>query len=203
MTRALLNSLCVLLLCGALAAGDPLLAQQPAPKIIMAGGSSGLTGVTYDAAGDGLAGVTVVVSALEDASAGREVVTDTEGQFRIEGLPFGYYRLSFKYGSQAYPANRVVRLSPGKLSKASFRLGAIEPEDELLGITTGKMDELLELPVGGVARLIVRSGPKGLAWFRTGKGVATLVGGGSLIVAGLIALSDNSSDEPAVSPSSP
>jgi hypothetical protein len=47
-----------------------------------------------------------------------------------------------------------------------------------------------------------RAGPGGLGWLRSGTGVAFLVGGGALLVAGLIALGDKG-NQASVSPSSP
>jgi hypothetical protein len=54
-----------------------------------------------------------------------------------------------------------------------------------------------------VARLKEDTGAKGLAWFRTGKGVAVVVGGGILIVAGVILLTNPDDTETSVSPSTP
>lgn len=190
----------LLLLCGLC---GPVFAQDVAPGIIMAGGSSGLKGTAFDAAGTGLEGLTVTVGALENANARRTVMTNEKGEFLLEGLPYGYYQLSFEYGGQAYPSNRVLLLAPGKILKADFRLGAIEPLDQSLGLKLGDTDELLGRVTGGVARLVERTGPSGLAWFRTGKGVATLVGGGALMVAVLIATSDSGTLAQPVSPSSP
>jgi hypothetical protein len=54
----------------------------------------------------------------------------------------------------------------------------------------------------GVATLNESYGPTGWAWFRTGKGVAVLIGSGALLVGGIVALTD-AEDEFIVSPSQP
>ncbi|UCF67149.1 MAG: carboxypeptidase regulatory-like domain-containing protein [Acidobacteriota bacterium] len=183
------------------AADDPDEARgtEAAPR-----GTSLLRGVVRDAEGEPRPAARVMLVAIEgDEYADRyEARTDSGGQYEIDSLPYGYYRVVVEHEGQLFPANRVLLVPPGKKIEADWTLGPFEAEDLALGLAP---DQPLEWAAGGaasgVARLVERSGPSGWAWLRTGKGVAVLLGAGTLLVGGLIALSDD--DEPIVSPSSP
>ena len=164
-----------------------------------------LHGVVRDAKGEAaLAGARVVLTPMAGKGEPRSEITDASGKYAFEKLPHGLFEIAFEHEGQAYIGNRTLMIAPGREHEANFRLGPFEVRDELAGLTPGQKTPGLESGAGGVARLEERVGPTGLAWFRTGKGVAVLVLGGALAVAGVIALADsNPTQNPSVSPSQP
>ena len=105
----------------------------------------------------------------------------------------GLYDVSFSKDGQAWVGNRVLLVSPKKKQKANFQLGPFLPGDKAAGLEAGAPAPGTAIASTGVARLEEKTGPSGLAWFRTGKGVAVLIGGSALLVGAIIALGKNSS----------
>ncbi len=186
-------------LVAALLTTAPLLAQAPSAT---GNDNSGLEAIFTDATGAPLPGLRVVLS-IVDGDGRFEAYSDPKGAILIEGLPYGYYKIAVERDGQAYPGNRVLLLPPGRTVEAEFELGAIQAADRRLEIREGDTDPLVGQKVAGTARLVEQLGPSGWAWFKTGKGVAVLVGGGALLVGGIIALSDDDSSNTPVSPSTP
>ncbi len=164
--------------------------------------TSTIRGVVRDANGTPLAGVTVLAAPLEGDGPVLSATTDAKGRYELRGVRYGHWRLAFRRGKEAWPANRVLLVPPKKKIEANFSLGPPVPEDEALGLGTGAEVPLAGAPAAGVAHLEERLGPSGWAWFKTGRGVAVLIGGGALVVAGVIALADED-DEVIASPYEP
>ena len=164
--------------------------------------TSTVEGTVRDASGQTLEGVTVLAECLEDPGRTLEATTDARGRYRLEGLRYGHWKLAFRRGDRAWPSNRVLLVPPRKKVEANFTLGPALPEDEDLGLAPGKEVPLAGRPAAGVAHLEEKLGPSGWAWFRTGKGVAVLLGGSALLVAGVIALAEDD-NEVIASPSQP
>lgn len=154
-------------------------------------GLAKLTGQVRDTAGKGVEGATITLTPVEKGGSPLTFVTGNRGSFIFEGLHSGYYTLTFEIGGTVYPGNRVLLISPRKAHKAEFTLGNAGPQDLLPG--TGGTPA----PGAPIARLLERTGPTGLEWFTTGKGVAVLVGGVALTVAGLIALTSDEEEKSA------
>ncbi len=164
--------------------------------------TSTVEGTVRDGSGQPLAKVTVLAQCLEDPGRTMKAVTDARGRYRLEGLRYGHWKLAFRRGDAAWPANRVLLVPPRKKVEANFTLGPALPEDEDLGLAPGKEVPLAGRVAAGVAHLEEKLGPSGWAWFRTGKGVAVLLGGSALLVAGVIALAEDD-NEVIASPSKP
>ncbi|MDQ7006452.1 MAG: carboxypeptidase-like regulatory domain-containing protein [Acidobacteriota bacterium] len=162
-------------------------------------GKARLSGVLLDEQGQPVGGARVRLSPMLGETL-LETTTDASGTFRFENLGHGYYRVAFEVGGRGYPSNRILLIPPEEKIEVTFDLGGFLPEDRSLGLGPDRPAPLLDKTSAGVAHLREKIGPSGWAWFRTGRGVAVLIGGGTLFVAGLIALSDSS--ENVVSPSS-
>lgn len=165
----------------------------PSPALASANGTSKLSGALRDPLGQPVGGATVVLKLMESEGIRLTASTDAGGDFKFEKLPYGHYQVMFEVAGKNYASNRVVTVPPRKKLKADFAVSPFLPEDESLGLKEGALLAGTTLPVAGVARMQEKTGPSGLAWFTTGKGVAVLVASGAAIVAGLIALSGSDS----------
>jgi len=153
-----------------------------------------LSGSIHDEAGKPVAGAKLVLTPLEARGAALTVESDAGGKYVFPAVARGLYDLAVAYGGKAYVSNRSLLVPPLKKVVADFRLSPVQTDDKLGGIEAGKPAPGLNAPIYGVARLVENTEPTGLAWFRTGKGVAVLVGGGALVVAALIASGGKSND---------
>ena len=202
--HAFKETLLILVLALASGGGSSLpLAQEtatPASTTTPATGKSSIKGQVLGEDGKAASGGRVRL-ALMDSDDVLEAEIQSDGSFLFESLPHGYYRLVFEVEDGAFPSNRILLVPPKEKVKATFQLGGFLPEDRNLGFAPDQPAPLAGGKTRGVAHLLEKTGPGGWAWFRTGKGVAVLIGGGTLLVAGLIALT--SSEESIVSPSSP
>lgn len=199
----MLKKLTALTLCALLAlAGVPARAAKKSETKPSKGAE--LAGVIRDEGGKPLPGVRVVLTALEGAAASFSTTTDGGGAYELTHLPSGLFEISFAFDGKAYVGNRVLLIAPEQKQKANFRLGGFTPQDSIAGLTPGQKVPGLEGTAAGVGRLEERTGPTGLAWFRTGKGVAVLVAGAAALVGGLITFAEKGSDKTApISPTSP
>jgi hypothetical protein len=195
------------LLCPLLAAcliAFPVVRAQPAQEApvevdVPATASASITVV--DENGEPLEGVEVVLGTTEGEIVTR-AITDGDGVATFEGLSHGYRQVAFRWQGDAFVANRVLLLSPDEELEATFELGDFTAREKDVGLAPGQTVPLLGEPAVGVATLDESYGPTGWAWFRTGKGVAVLIGSGALLVGGIVALTD-AEDEFIVSPSEP
>lgn len=165
----------------------------PSPAFAAGSGTSKLSGALRDPLGQPVAGATVALRLLESGAVRLTTSTDASGDFKFEKLPYGHYQVMFEVAGKNYASNRVLTVPPRKKLKAEFAVSPFLPEDASLGLKEGALLAGTTLPVAGVARMQEKTGPSGLAWFTTGKGVAVLVASGAAIVAGLIALSGSDS----------
>jgi len=180
----------------------PRAQSSTAPPVeVDAPATSELTIVINDTGGDPLEGVEVVLGTPEGEIITRGA-TDGEGEIRFEDLDHGYYQIAFRHGGEAYLSNRVLLLEPEEEHEVSFELGGFTARARDLGLAAGDEVPMLGEPAAGVAKLNEAYGPTGWAWFRTGKGVAVLIGGGALLVGGVVALTD-AEDERVPSPFQP
>jgi hypothetical protein len=152
-----------------------------------------LTGKVLTAEGTPAAGARIVLTPLEASGSARSAVVSKDGTYVLSGLGHGLYEVGIERNGQAFAGNRVILISPRKKHKATFHLGPFSAQDRAAGLDAGQKVAGVEPAAAGVARLDEKLGPTGLAWLRTGKGVAVFVGGAALLVAGLIALGGNKS----------
>lgn len=177
----------------ALAADATPSTDEKAATVASNSGTSVLSGKVKLADGHAAGGLTMTLAPLESRSGVVTAVVGADGTYKIEGLLHGLYDVSFSKDGQAWVGNRVLLVSPKKKQKANFQLGPFLPGDKTAGLEVGSPAPGTKIASTGVARLEERTGPSGLAWFRTGKGVAVLIGGSALIVGAIIALGKNSS----------
>ncbi len=206
MRRTVVRRLTALALSALLASAGPpaCAAEAKAAKAPKPSKGSELTGFVRDEAGKPLGGVRVVLTPVESGGSSFSTDTGSGGEYKFTRLPRGLFEISFEQAGQAYVGNQVLMIAPEQKLKANFRLGPFESRDKLAGLTAGQKVPGLAGPAAGVARLEQKTGPTGLAWLRTGKGVAVLVATAAGLVAGVIALTEkNYGTTPPVSPSSP
>lgn len=154
-----------------------------------------IEGRVLEADGSGANGLTVIVTPLAAPGTGEAAAltgtTGRAGEFEIRHVPYGVYDIGFVREGRGYPSNSVVIIEPGRENELEFRLGEIGAQDAAVGVVAGATLSGLPVPAAGVARLDERFEPRGLAWLRTGKGVATVVGLSALIVGGIIIAADD------------
>jgi hypothetical protein len=206
MSRALAAALSVLVGVGGIpsvlaAPADPTAGQSPRTAAVPLVKGAEMTGKILASDGTPAAGAKIVLTPLEAAGPARDAMTSRDGTYAVTSLAHGLYEVGVERNGQAFAGNRVILISPRQKHKANFRLGPFAPQDKAAGLDAGQEVAGLEPLSTGVARLDEKTGPTGLAWLRTGKGVAIFVGGAALLVAGLIALGGNKSTS--VSSSSP
>ena len=156
-----------------------------------------------DEQGERLVGARFFLVLLDGRAPPVSAVTDRLGRVTLRQLSYGYYRYGVETTEGVYLGSRILLVPPDRGVDVEIDLTPFLPEDDKLGLSrTDPVPGTDKLPVG-VARLLEDTGPKGLAWFQTGKGVAVNVGGGILLVGAMIALTDPGSGTDSVSPSSP
>lgn len=166
-------------------------------------GRSSLIGWVSDEQGRHAVGVRFILTPLEGQAPPHSAVTDKRGEFELRLLSYGYYRFGIETPGGVYLGSRILLIPPERGMEEEFELSPFRPEDEKLGLSrTQPVPGTDKIPVG-VARLVEDIGPRGLAWFRTGTGVAVIVGSGVLAVGAVILLTDSNTQTTPVSPSSP
>jgi len=187
LTLQLRSSLAVILSIFVAASPAPLMAKTPKTAE-----TSRLSGRITLENGENAADVRIVMRRMESEAPPLEARTDSRGHYVFKAVRYGYYELAFEKDGVAYASNRLLDIPPDEKVEADFTLGGFRPEDAETALALDDPLPLLgpETRAAGVARLAENFGPSGWAWFRTGKGVAVLVGGGALAVVALIALSD-------------
>ena len=208
---ALRRAAAVILVSGVLVgmAPQPAVGEGPAPvedaekgEPAAISGLSTLKGKIEAPEGREIGGARILLFDAATSEPVAEQVLDRGGSFRFEELLQGYYRMIVDLDGERFLANRLLLLPPKKTVEVEFALGPVTREDEELGISAGSTPEGTDTPIAGVARLAEREGPGGLAWFKSGTGYAVLLGGGSALVALLVA-SSGSDDNPSDFDSSP
>lgn len=159
-----------------------------------------------DTGGDEVGEVRVAAEHIESGGEPFFATTDSSGEARLEELPYGHYVFSFETADgRVFVGNRALLVGPKRDEKGTFVLGPFQSKDDKLGLTPGMEVPAFAGKATGVARLEEKLGPTGWAWLRTGRGVALVVGAGTLIVAALIASAEDDdeqqSEEDDVSPS--
>jgi outer membrane receptor protein involved in Fe transport len=82
-----------------------------------------ISGSVTDQNGAAVPGATVTVTSSQTGQS-RDAVTNTEGLFRINGLPIGIYTVKAEKSGYSTGTNDSVQVSSGINSEASFKLGA-------------------------------------------------------------------------------
>ena len=203
--RALAAALVIALLAAPLPAAAQEAAKKDAPPAAgeVPPGRATIVGWIRDEQGEDLPGARFILAPLEGQSALISEVSDRFGEFKLRQLSYGYYRYGVETAAGIYLGSRILLVPPDRLVEIEIDLSPFLPEDEKLGLSkTDPVPGTDRIPIG-VARLFEDTGPKGLAWFQTGKGVAVVVGAGVLLVGAVIVLTDTSSEETSASPSSP
>lgn len=191
----------------------PVLARpaEQAPAAEDAGAASGpatptgraeLDVTVRDAEQDPVGDARFVLSPMEGGQPARSVQTDARGHAVIEDVSYGYYRYAVGTPQGPWVGNRVLLVPPEQKVDVTVTLGPFLPEDERAGLDPKAGAPGFDGEAIGVARLLEKTGPRGLAWFESGKGVAVIVGAAVLMVGLVIALTDTDSEEVA-SPSQP
>jgi hypothetical protein len=128
--------------------------------------------------------------------------TTADGKYEVKGLPYGYYNLIVETDGALYLSNRILNVPPEKKVEASFALTESRPEEkEWWEAEPSRRVPGMDRPPDGVARIIEKR-DTGSFW-KSGKGIAVMVGGGALIVGALVLTADSSSDETPQSPTTP
>jgi hypothetical protein len=204
--RGLAATLAIALLVAPLPAVAQEAPKPAAPSAAVEGAPGGLASIEAwlrDEQGEHLVGASFLLVSLDGRVPPVSAVTDRLGRVTLRQLSYGYYRYSVEAAGGVYLGNRILLVPPDRGVDIEVDLTPFLPEDEKLGLSrTDPVPGTDKVPVG-VARLLERTGPTGLAWFQTGKGVAVIVGAGVLLVGAMIALTDSGSQTTAVSPSSP
>jgi hypothetical protein len=189
----------------------PAAAQESAKKdappatAVTAEGRSTIVFWIRDEQGKDAVGLRFFVTPMEGkASPLSAPATDRFGESRLGKLSYGYYRYGVETPAGIYLGNRILLVPPEQEVAIEIDLSPFLPEDDKLGVSrTEPVPGTDKTPVG-VARLHEETGPRGLAWFQTGKGVAVIVGAGVLLVGAVIALTDSGNTETSsASPSTP
>jgi hypothetical protein len=192
-----------------LTAPFPAAAQQPGkqdtppPAGANVEGRSSLSGWIRDDQKKDVGGARFILTPIEGKAPSLSEVTDSSGKFALRKLGYGYYRYGVETSAGVYLGNRILLIPPERDVKIEIDLSPFLPEDDKLGLSrTDPVPGTDKVPVG-VARLFEDSGPKGLAWFQTGKGVAVIVGAGVLVVGAVIVFTDPGGETTSASPSTP
>jgi len=191
---------------GLLQAPVPVLARaatEDAPtEVVTPAGRATIDLTVRDAQEKPVAGARFVLAPMSGDDPSRTVETDARGNAVIEEIGYGYYRYAVGTPEGPWVGNRILLVPPEKKVDVTVTLGPFLPEDEREGLSPQGGAPGLEGDAVGVARLLEKTGPRGLAWFESGKGVAVIVGAAVLMVGLVIALTDTGSEKVA-SPSQP
>jgi hypothetical protein len=142
-------------------------------------------------------GATVMAINLESREVFTSATTDSNGDYRISGLPVGYYDFAIESDGKLYVADGILTLQGD--TRASFELNTAIPEQrEWWQSGATKKVAILNRTPDGTARLV--SDHKESFW-RGRNGIAVLIAGGAAAVA--LALGGSSGGNGAASPSTP
>jgi len=149
------------------------------------------------------AGATVRAVHLDTNEIFEGAPTTADGKYEVKGLPYGYYNLIVETAEGSYLSNRILNVPPEKKVEASFMLTDSRPEErEWWEAEPSRRVPGMDGPPDGVARIIEKR-DTGSFW-KSGGGIAVMVGGGALIVGALVLTADDSSSsESPASPSNP
>lgn len=148
------------------------------------------------------AGATVRAVHLDTNETFEGPLTSADGKYEVTGLPYGYYNLIVETSDGLYLSNRILNVPPEKKVEASFALTESRPDEkEWWEAEPSRRVPGMDRPPDGVARIIERR-DTGSFW-KSGKGIAVIVGGGALIVGALVLTADSSSNEAPQSPTTP
>jgi len=159
-------------------------------------GTSKLIGKIYGQDGKPLAGATVVAYHLSSEQTYEAQPTETNGQYSILDLPYGYFDLAVITADGWFVGTQVVNLAPSATGSVNFTLS------EDLGDQVRSFPGATEDP-SGIAQ--VKEKLKGKAFWTGPKGIAIIVASGAaavLLIAGGSS-SSSSSGGGTPSPSSP
>lgn len=147
-------------------------------------------------------GVTVRAVHLDTNEIFEGAPTTPDGKYEVKGLPYGYYNLIVETAEGLYLSNRILNVPPEKKVEASFLLTESRPEEkEWWEAEPSRRVPGMDRPPDGVARIIEKR-DTGSFW-KSGTGIAVMIGGGALIVGALVLSADDSTSEPPASPSNP
>jgi hypothetical protein len=149
-------------------------------------GTSKIAGKVLDAEGKKLEGARVLAYHLSSARLFTSKPTSGGGEYRMTGLPYGYYDLAVETPDGLFVADRVLNLAPAGAAAVIF---TVVPDPTGAAGTARKHPGSDQEP-SGVARL--RKKPKGREYWRSPKGVAIITG---LAGAGLLAIAAGSETE--------
>ena len=203
--RGLAAALVLALLIAPLPAAAEEAPKKDAPPAVGAAaeGRSSILGWLRDEQGKDLAGARFLLTPIEGQAPPLSAVTDKFGEFALRKVRYGYYRYGIETTTGVYLGNRILLVPPEREVPIEIDLSPFLPEDDKLGLSrTDPVPGTDKVPVG-VARLFEETGPKGLAWFQTGKGVAVIVGAGILLVGALIVFTSPDEETTSASPSTP
>lgn len=190
--------LTIWMLAGLLIVGPlPVQAQGEQAGVL---GTSEVKGLILRPDGSGAAAAEVHLVPLTGLGAHYRATTDSSGRFELEQLQHGYYNVGVVVDGRAYVGNRSLLLEPKKKLEAELQLGEFGPAEAEIGLSRDTAVPGTDRKADGVARLIEDFGPTGWDWFKTGRGVAVLLGGSTVLIGGLILLSSDE-DGPMIIPS--
>jgi len=167
----------------------PLQAQEPEPAQ-QPTGQTLMQGKVVDSAGKrGVEGAVVLAYHLSTEQMFRSEPTSSNGSYRIEGLPSGYYDLAVDGPDGLFVGSNVVNVPPGSKAVINFTMTPF-------GAATATADARqnfpgLDDPTSGTAT-IMRKGTTKDFW-RSPKGVAILAGTGGVILLVIASDSDTQS----------
>lgn len=162
------------------------------PALASEDGTSALAGKLIGPDGEPLAGAVLVAYHLSSEAVFRSEPTGRGGDYRIDGVPYGYFDLAIETADGLYVADQVVNVPPS--GKATLTLEVTATGVEARAFPGS------DSPPSGIATVSKKL--SGRDFWRSPKGVAIIAGGAGAALL-LLAAGGGSDDEPIASPVNP
>ncbi|MEW5806830.1 MAG: carboxypeptidase-like regulatory domain-containing protein [Acidobacteriota bacterium] len=128
-----------------------------------------------------IAGATVKAYHIASGKLFNSIPTDASGSYSLKHLPYGYYDIAVETEEGLFISTQALNIAPNTKTSISFAISSFE--EQPAEWWEGK--EKPQIPVlkkesTGIARILEKKGAK--AFFKSGKGVATILAGSAAAI---------------------
>ena len=161
----------LLLIAILLASTAPILADEPEPAVP----NSEIRGKVLGTDGKPAAGVEILAYHLATEET-FSATTDGKGEFKLGGLPYGYFDMAARSADGLYVSDQVANVSPSGKNIVQFRLQIFSAS---IQADRRAFPGAEEAPIG--LAHVVDQRMVGESFWRSAKGISIMAGGGALI----------------------
>ncbi|MEW5806362.1 MAG: carboxypeptidase-like regulatory domain-containing protein [Acidobacteriota bacterium] len=131
-------------------------------------------------------GATVRAYHIESGKLYNSAPTDESGSYALTHLPYGYYDVAVETPEGLFVSTQVINVAPDSKLSLSFAISSFEeqPQEWWAGKEKPQIPALKK-ESSGIAKVLERKGGK--AFWKSGKGIATILVGSAAVIGAIIA----------------